>query len=61
MSLLNILFLLIVVGFILLLINKYIPMDAKIKNIFNAVVVIATIFWLLRAFGVLDSLAQIKI
>ena len=61
MSLLNILFLLIVVGFILLLINKYIPMDAKIKNIFNAVVVIATIFWLLRAVGVLDSLAQIKI
>ena len=61
MSLLNVLFVLVVVGFLLLLVNKYIPMDSRIKNILNAVVVIVVILWLLRAFGVLDSLSQINI
>ena len=56
MSLINILIPLIVVGVILWLINNYLPMDGKIKNILNIVVVIAVILWLLRAFGLLGSL-----
>ena len=56
MSLLNVLILLIVVGVLLWLVNSYIPMDRKIKNIFNVVVVIAVVLWLLQAFGLLDSL-----
>ena len=47
---------LIVVGVLLWLINSYIPMDAKIKQILNIVVVIAVILWLLRAFGMMGSL-----
>ena len=61
MSLITLLLVLIVVGFILWLINTYIPMDRKIKNILNVVVVIVVVLWLLRAFGVLDSLNSIRI
>lgn len=58
MSLINVVFALIVVGVLLWLINNYLPMDGKIKNILNIVVVIAVILWLLRAFGVLSSLGN---
>ncbi len=61
MPLLTILLVLIVVGVLLWLINNYIPMDRKIKNILNVVVVIIVIFWLLKAFGLLDSLKGIRI
>ena len=56
MSLLNIIIVIIVVGVLLWLVNSYIPMDSKIKNILNAVVVIILVYWLLQAFGILDSL-----
>jgi hypothetical protein len=56
MPLLNVVIALVVVGVILWLINNYVPMDGKIKNILNIVVVIAVILWLLRAFGILGSL-----
>jgi hypothetical protein len=58
MSLINVVIVLAVVGFILWLINTYLPMDGKIKNILNIVVVIAVILWLLRAFGLLTSLGN---
>ena len=61
MSLVTVLIVLIVVGVILWLVNTYIPMDRKIKNILNIVVVILVVLWLLRAFGVLDSLNSIRI
>lgn len=61
MPLLTILLVLVVVGVILWLINSYIPMDSKIKNILNIVVVILVILWLLRAFGVLDSMKGVRV
>lgn len=61
MSLLTVLIVLIVAGVILWLVNTYIPMDRKIKNILNAVVVIVLVIWLLQAFGLLDSLKRINI
>lgn len=61
MSLVSLLIVLIVVGILLWLVNTYIPMDRKIKNILNIVVVILVVLWLLRAFGVLDSLNSIRI
>lgn len=54
MSLLSIVIVLIVVGFLLWLINNYIPMAKSIKTILNAVVVIAVIVWLLSAFGIIN-------
>lgn len=56
MSLLNIVLILIIVGIVLWLINRFIPMDYKIKMILNAVVVIAVIIWLLRSSGFLNSI-----
>jgi hypothetical protein len=52
---------LIVVGVLLWAANNYIPMDGKIKSIMNVVVVIGVVLWLLNAFGVLGSLADIHI
>lgn len=61
MPLINLVVVLIVVGVLLWLVNAYIPMDRKIKNILNIVVVIAVVVWLLQAFGLLESLDSIRI
>lgn len=61
MSIFTILIVLVVVGIILWLINSYIPMDSKIKNILNIVVVIVVIVWLLQAFGVLGELKKFRV
>jgi hypothetical protein len=61
MPLINIVIALIVVGVLLWLVNTYIPMDGKIKNILNAVVVIVVVVWLLQDFGVMGSLNSIHV
>lgn len=61
MSILTVLIVLIVIGLLLWLANKYIPMDAKIKNIMNIVVVVFVIIWLLKAFRVFSSLSSARI
>jgi hypothetical protein len=52
---------LIVVGVLLWLINNFIPMDGKIKQILNAVVVIVVILWLLSAFGLLGNACNLHV
>ncbi|RYZ20472.1 MAG: hypothetical protein EOO16_16540 [Chitinophagaceae bacterium] len=52
MSLINIIIVLVVVGLILWLINRFIPMQGTIKSILNIVVIICVILWLLKAFGI---------
>jgi Fe2+ transport system protein B len=52
---------LIVVGVLLWLVNTYIPMDGKIKQILNIVVVICVVVWLLSAFGVLGHSSDIQV
>ena len=61
MPLVNLVLILIVVGVLLWLVNNYIPMDRKIKNILNIVVVVIVVIWLLQVFGVLGSLDNIRI
>ena len=61
MPLINVVIALIVVGVLLWLINTYIPMDGKIKNILNIVVVIVVIIWLLQAFGLMGSLSNVRV
>jgi hypothetical protein len=53
MPLINVIFTLIVVGVVLGLVNRYLPMDGRIKSILNAVIVVAVILWLLNGFGFL--------
>lgn len=52
---------LVVVGVLLWMVNRFIPMQATIKSILNAVVVIALVLWLLNVFGVLHSLSRIHV
>lgn len=53
---------LIVVGLILYLINRYIPwIDPKIKTIINVVAIIMVIVWLLEVLGVLSILKSVRI
>ena len=61
MPLINLVIVLIVVGVLLYLANTYLPMDPKIKQIMNVVVVIAVVLWLLSVFGVLGSINTIRI
>jgi hypothetical protein len=61
MPLIHVVVVLIVIGVILWLINRFIPMAGSIKSILNAVVVIAVILWLLNVFGVLSYLSTIKV
>jgi hypothetical protein len=61
MPLVNLIIVLIVVGVVLWLINTYIPMQATIKRILNAVVVIVVVLWVLSAFGILHTLQGIRI
>jgi hypothetical protein len=61
MPLLQIVMVLIVVGVLLWLVNRFIPMQGTIKSILNAVVVIAVVLWLLNIFGLFNSLSHIRI
>ena len=49
---------LIIIGVLLWLVNTYIPMDAKIKQILNIVVLIAVVLWLLQVFGIWGGLSS---
>lgn len=61
MSLFGLLIVLIVVGVILWLVNTYIPMDPRVKNIMNVVVIIVLILWLLSVFGILPALNTVTV
>ena len=54
MDIIQIAITLIVIGVLLWLAQTYIPMDPTIRKILIAVVVIMTVLWLLRAFGLLN-------
>ena len=61
MDLISLIVVLIVVGVLLCLVNNYIPMDGKIKNILNIVVVVAVVVWLLNVLGLMDSIRGIRV
>jgi hypothetical protein len=61
MPLIHIVGILIVVGVLLWLVNTYIPMDAKIKSILNAVVVICVVIWLLQVFGLIGPIEDFRV
>jgi hypothetical protein len=61
MPLIPVVITLIIVGVILWLINSYMPMDGKIKQILNIVVVICVVVWLLSVFGVIGHTGDIRV
>lgn len=61
MPLIQVVLVLIVVGVLLWLINRFIPMQGTIKSLLNGVVVIAVVLWLLNIFGLFSSLSRIRV
>jgi hypothetical protein len=61
MPLLQVLEVLVVVGVLLWLVNRFIPMQGTIKSILNGVVVIAVVLWILNVFGLFSSLSRIHV
>jgi hypothetical protein len=58
MPLLQVVEVLVVVGVLLWLVNRFIPMQATMKSILNGVVIIGVVLWLLNAFGLFHSLSR---
>lgn len=55
--LIQVLIVLLVVGFILWLINTYATfIDSKVKQLINIVVIVILVIWLLKIFGLLSRL-----
>jgi hypothetical protein len=61
MPLVTVVIVLAVVGVLLWLINRFIPMQGTIKGILNAVVVIVVVLWLLKVFDLLPYLSQFRV
>jgi hypothetical protein len=61
MPLVNLVFALIVVGVVLYLINRYIPMASSIKSILNVVVVVFVGIWVLQAVGLWGHITSYRL
>ena len=61
MPLVTVIMYLVIVGVLLWLVNNYIPMDGKIRQIVNALVVVVVVVWLLQVFGVMGPLSRIRV
>jgi len=61
MPLIQLLEILVVVGVLLWLVNRFIPMQGTIKSILNGVVVIALVLWIMNVFGLFHSLSSIHV
>ncbi len=61
MSLISLIIILALVGFALWAVNAYVPMQSGIKRILNIVIIFVVILWLLKVFGLLGSLGDIRI
>lgn len=61
MSLLTIILVLVIVGFIMWAINTLIPMSPNVKKLLNIAVVVFLVLWLLNIMGVFSYLRPIRI
>jgi hypothetical protein len=60
MPLINVVFVLIAVGVLLWLVNRFIPMQGAIKSILNAVVVVVVALWVCNLFGIFHTLSRYR-
>jgi hypothetical protein len=61
LTVLSIILILAVIGFILWLVETRIPMDATIKVVIEVIVVILVVIWLLQFLGVWGALGATKV
>jgi FtsH-binding integral membrane protein len=61
MPLMQLIITLVVVGILLWLVNRFIPMQSSIKSILNGVVVICVVLWIVNLFGGFGLLHNIHV
>jgi flagellar biogenesis protein FliO len=61
MPLMQLIITLVIVGVLLWLVNRFIPMQSSIKSILNGVVVIAVVLWIANLFGLFAPFARIHV
>lgn len=61
MPLITIVLVLIVIGVLLWLMERYIPMDATIKRIIQGLVIIVVVIWILQVTGLWVMLSQVRV
>lgn len=61
MSLIHIVITLVIVGVLLWLVNRFIPMQSTIKAILNGLVTIVVIVWLVNVFGLMHYITQFHV
>jgi len=61
MPLLNLVVVLVVVGVVLYLINRFIPMASSIKTILNIVVVVCVCVWILQVTGLWGNVTSFRL
>ncbi len=61
MSLLSLLIALVATGVVLYCINRFVPMDGRVKTILNIVVICVLVVWLLQAFGIIDAFRHVQV
>lgn len=55
MTIIGLLVVLVIVGVVVYVVNAVVPMDARIKLIINAVIIIAVLLWVLESFGLINT------
>lgn len=61
MPIITLIIVIVLVGFLLWAIGRFIPMDPTVKNILYFVVVLVLVLWLLQVFGVLGPLNGVRV
>jgi len=61
LSIISLIITLVAIGLILWLVNTYIPMDGKIKQIMNVIVLVAVVVWLLYVFGIMGHIGDARV
>jgi predicted membrane protein len=60
MSLLSVILAIVIVGVLLWIINQFIPMEARVKQILNIVVIIILLIWVLSGLGFFGYIRDIR-
>ncbi|MFY9744880.1 MAG: Thivi_2564 family membrane protein [Acidobacteriaceae bacterium] len=61
MPLMNVAITLVIVGVLLWLVNRFIPMQSNIKSILNGLVTIVVIVWLVNVFGLMHYVTHFHV
>lgn len=61
MTLLGLIVVIVLVGFLLWVINTFVPMEPKIKMLLSVVVVLVLVLWLLQSFGLLGPIGAVRL